>query len=230
MNDETQQIFREQLRKLPNEIVEFLSSANWGGDLDEVGSLYNLSPKELSGLHREATLVLAGLVHPDEFSDNLEQEAGIHGAVRDAIVTAVEQKIFAPVRSAIVDFLEQEETEEVESEKLNEESRGKETAPEEVSPTEAPEIKAGKSTAWKSGAAPDNLPVAEVPEYLTPPLAAKSANLEVLPPSEHPFEEKMKRVFTASQQSMGDLTLTPVAPQAPNTAHHTYDPYREEIE
>lgn len=223
MNEETQQIFEEQMKKLPIEVVDFLSSANWDGDLDEIGSLYNLSEDELYNFKSEATLVLKGLVHPDEFGDNIEKEVGIQGAVRDAIVATVEQRIFAPVRSALVDFLEQEEGEEVAS-------GDKETIPEELPPAKEPEVKEKKSTAWKSGVAPDNLPVAEPPEYLTPPIPSKTSNLEVEPPSEHPFEEKMKRVFTAGQQTTGDLTLTPVAPQAPSTAHHIYDPYRETIE
>ncbi|MEK7569081.1 MAG: hypothetical protein AAB497_03130 [Patescibacteria group bacterium] len=244
MDDETQQIFKEQFGKLPAEVVGFISSANWDENLDEIGSLYNLSEDEAYNFKQEATLVLAGLVHPDEFGDNLEQEAGIHGAVRDAIVTAVEQKIFAPVRSALVEFLSQEGGGEgVESEKLKVESGEKEATPEEVTLAETPEVKEIKSTAWKSGSAPDNLPVAEIPEYLVPPIPPKTADpeallevrlLEVRPPNEeapaHPFEEKMKRIFTAGRQSMGDLTLAPVAPQAPSTAHTPYDPYREAIE
>lgn len=237
MNDETQQIFKEQIGKLPSEVVNFISSANWDEDLDEIGSLYNLSPEELSGLHREATLVLAGLVHPDEFGDNLEQEAGIHGAVRDAIVTAVEQRIFAPVRSALVEFLEQEEAEVESPSKVANEEKGT-----PIAPTETLETKEIKSTAWKSGTAPDNLPIAEAPEYLVPPIPSKTSILEsrlkgASPREEeseeevHPFEEKMKRVFTAGQQAMGDLTLTPTAPQVPTATQPSHsDPYREPIE
>lgn len=255
MNNKTQQIFKEQLGKLPSEVVEFLSSANWDGDIDEIGSLYNLSPKELSDLHREATLVLAGLAHPDEFGDNLEQEAGIHGAVRDAIVTAVEQRIFAPVRSALVDFLDSEARNDAEQTRKNAEENTTQmdelNVPEvplnpnltpktsNLKPSPAPQLSgATRLRADTRGQAPDNLPVAEPPEYLTPPLAPKSANLEVEPPSEeestepaHPFEEKMKRVFTGGQQTMGDLTLTPAAPQVPTATQPSHsDPYREAIE
>ena len=227
MDGETQQIFKEQLGKLPREVTDFLSSTNWSDDLDEVGSLYNLSEDEIYDFKSEATLVLAGLVHPDEFGDNLEQEAGIHGAVRDAIVNTVEQRIFAPVRGALVKFLEAED-----SEARNDAESTQSDAEEAIStPTETPEVKKEKPTAWKSGAAPDNLPVADVPEYLTPPIPPKPSPLDVQHPKEeegtepaHPFEEKMKRVFTAGQQSMGDLTLEPVTP------HTSYDSYREPIE
>lgn len=225
MNEEIQKIFEEQVEKLPKEIVGFLSSADWDGDIDEIGSLYNLSKDEIYDLHREATLVLAGLAHPDEFGDNLEQEAGIHGAVRDAIVTAVEQKIFAPVRSALIEFLEKEGALAEEGEGVAVESGNNEITSEEVSPF--PLVPNVPRVPRAPDIAPDNLPTGEI-EPLIPPIPPKAGEEGAEPA--HPFEEKMKRVFTAGQQSMGELTLEPAAPQTPDTARLSHDPYREAIE
>ncbi|MBI5401028.1 MAG: hypothetical protein HZB12_02860 [Candidatus Yonathbacteria bacterium] len=257
MNNETEQIFTEQLGKLPKEVVDFISSANWDTDLDEIGSLYNLSEEELSNFKREVTLVLAGLVHPDEFGSMLEQEVGIHGAVLDAIVNATEQKIFAPVRPALIEFFESETRNDAEQ---------TQTAAEEalVAPT-SPSVVSGQlpvvphippiplvpnvpPASRMPDVAPDNLPTGEEPESFLPPLQPKSPNLGVELPSKlpskpaHPFEEKMKRVFTAGQQSMGDLTLEPappsestqpqiLVPTAPTSARvYHADPYREPVE
>lgn len=104
MEEDTEKIFKDQLRKLPKEVITFLSSANWDTDANEIASLYNLSLEEASAFTRGVTLVLAGLVHPDEFGAVLELEVGIQGAVLEALVKATEEKIFAPIRPALVGF------------------------------------------------------------------------------------------------------------------------------
>lgn len=86
--------------------------------------------------------------------------------------------------------------------------------------------------------APDNLPTDEGPESFLPPIPQKPLEATDEVPSwditpAHPFEEKMRKVFTAGQQSMGDLTIEPATPQiAPPDTSRTYhaDPYREPIE
>lgn len=87
--------------------------------------------------------------------------------------------------------------------------------------------------------APDNLPTAEETEPLIPPIPPKTTTSSNESPA-HPFEEKMKRVFTAGAQSIEDLSIEPSLPQSapastpapalttPRPA--TFDPYREPIE
>ena len=70
MDNETEKIFAEQLKKLPREVVTFISSTNWDSDANELGALYNLSQVELPSFKREIVLVLAGIIHPDDFSSN----------------------------------------------------------------------------------------------------------------------------------------------------------------
>lgn len=255
MNTETENILIEQIAKLPKEVVTFVSSSNWDTDLDEIGSLYNLSREELPAFKREVTLVLAGLTHPDEFKEVLSQEVGIQGAVLDAIVKSVEDKIFASIRPSLVHFLETEN-----------ERNSVPVTPEEpllapiqneptITGTNLSEIKqsteplvvkkvvsaeelAPTARMWEriSGAAPENLPIHEEAMPLIPPLSQKNPSLgdESLP--SHPFEEKMKQVFTGAQQSMSDFALEPAtpkrSPQEESKTSSTYhaDPYREPIE
>lgn len=238
MDSETQKIFEEQLLKLPKEVVVFLSSVNWNDELDTIGSLYNLTDEQLSGFRREVALALAGLVHPNALSANLEQEAGISGAVLEAVVAAVEQKIFASVRTALVDFVEKEETE-IDA-----------TPTEPASAAPSPIISTPPTP--KQIIVPENLPTAPEPEHLIPPIPSKmEAAIAPVPPDAekavHPFEEKMKQVFTVGQPSADNLVLTPVTPVAmadtfvppmpqaqqepPKTApSRLADPYREPIE
>lgn len=212
-DNEIEKILREQIKKLPKEVVTFISSTDWGSEANEIGSLYNLSNEELFTFKQEITFVLAGLIHPDEFKEVLEQEAGIEGTVLEELVTNVEKKIFSPIRPALVEFFEKEALKSAEDDVVTTEKTR----------TQMPDV------------APDNLPTEEGGEPLIPPIPSKFGRGEAEIPS-HPFEEKMKKVFTAGQQSMGELTLEAPAqktpsPQAPKTPPiYQADPYREAIE
>ncbi len=222
MEKETEKIFNEQLEKLPSEVVDFISSTNWDTDTDEIGSLFNLSEEKLGSFKQEVTLVLAGLVHPDEFRDTLEQEAGIEGSVLDAIVANVEKKIFAPIRPALIEFFEKESAENTEE-------------PSIATASQSPVSGQMSNFPRRPDVAPDNLPTDEGGESLLPPIPLRFGTDEKETPA-HPFEEKMKKVFTAGQQSLGDLAIEPSspassstqAPKAPPIFHA--DPYREPIE
>lgn len=204
MENETEKIFSEQLGKLPQEVVTFISSTNWDTDLDEIGELYNLSKEEVLGFKREVTLILAGLVHPDALTQMLDQEVGIKGAVLEALVANVEKKIFSTVRPSLIAFFEKEEAENIETTPLT------------------PSIP------------PDNLPTVETTDPFLPPLVPKvirETPTPVVEPEAHPFEEKMKGVFTAGKQTMDEFVINTPAPQPQKSAFPPIsDPYREPIE
>ncbi len=138
-----------------------------------------------------------------------------------------------------------------------------ETGNEAIETEESPvTIPSTPARVWEKEAdvAPDNLPIAEDesvdsrlghPESFLPPISSKTPTLdsetknwqEAWTPREeklaaaHPFEEKMKKVFTAGQQSIDSLTLETPTPQSPTTPRApepprtpSTDPYREPIE
>lgn len=243
MNEETQKIFEDQLGILPGEVVSFLSSANWDAALNEIASLYNLSNDQLYGFKREATLVLVGLINPNEFGAALEKEVGIKGAVLEAVVKATEQKVFATVRQALVDFLGEDGV-------ITEET--KVTPKEEgILPKASIDEEPQKEILH---VVPENLPVSEdadqllplVPfkldeedtEPLMPPIPPKNRSGENAENPTHPFEEKMQQVFTAQMEPLITPKIEPVvAPQTPSVYDNTIkpltphtDPYREPIE
>lgn len=291
MEDETEQIFKEQLSKLPNEVSTFLSSAPWVGDLNEIGELYNLTENEMYGFKREASLVVLGLVHPDAFNAMLETEVGIKGAVLEAVVANVEKKIFAPIRPALISFFEKEAAESGEStpeattpsaevlptqkEVVPETVRDitmeprvatpvTQKKPEELAPTasmwerisgaspvnipgiaevsiqkEIPPVEnpaPAKEWGKTIDAAPENLPIADEALPLMPPIPPKTPASEQAETPAHPFEEKMKQVFTGGQQTIVDLAIEPATPSAPAPQVsnpppiYRADPYREPIE
>lgn len=244
MENETQKIIKEQVGKLPKEIISFLSSANWSNSISEIGSLYNLSETELFGFKREVTLVLAGIVHPDEFKEILEHEVGLRDAILEAVAGAAEQKIFASIRPALIKFFKDEDAKEAVSTQ---------------SAQKNPSI----------GAAPANIPTGIKEESLFPPLVPKVITPKIAVPETilmHPFEEKLQRApvgtptpistpmpstFTpAATPATQTALVIPVAPQsipvapsapqgavaftpAPNGSARgtiTHDPYREPVE
>lgn len=243
MQTETEKIFAEQLEKLPPEVIDFLSSADWGNDLKEIGTLYNLSAEEIATFKMEVSFVLSGLVHPDDFKETLGKEIGMGGEFLDILVSATEQKIFASIRPALLAFFEKEDAEDSqENQNLPTQTEQKETASDFIDNlgVQLP----SKAMVWNKtpDTAPDNLPTGEEGLFL-PNLTPKSSNLGVELPSDagsiesvQPFEEKMRRVFTVGQQSIDDLSLiTPerqaVSPQNtnPSRIYHA-DPYREDVE
>lgn len=249
MDTETQQFFSEQIGKLPSDVVSYLSTSSWSSDLDEIGSLYNLSQDELSSYKREVILVLLGVVHPDAFMDALKKEVGIKGAVLEALVLNVEKKIFVPIRPSLIKFFESEagittpQPDTVTPQITNEDVSLPETPMEgetfvlpETSVTPAPQSEIVRPWEKSPEIIPDNLPTEEDTEALLPNLIPKTIQPEPVTPTPetetgHPFEEKMKKVFTAGQQSMGEFAIEPVEPQTPKAPpiYHA-DPYREPIE
>lgn len=238
MENKTEKIFSEQLEKLPREVVTFISSTNWDDDLNEIGSLYNLSKEELWGFKREVNLILLGLVHPDAFTGELAQEVGIKEPVLKAIVGTTEQKIFAPIRPALIQFFE--------NERAAAEARGEFTEEEETVSTPKSPV--------PMDVAPANLPTETKEAPLLPPLIPKTvASESVIAP--HPFEEKMQKAFTGTTLPRNtpmpatfspEPSFTAPAPEIPQVSPSTpvytsipngsprgtltHDPYREPVE
>ncbi|MCK9344715.1 MAG: hypothetical protein M0P64_01160 [Candidatus Pacebacteria bacterium] len=276
MNEEIQKIIEEQLPKLPKEVVTFLSSASWDEHILEISTLYNLPEDEVASLKNEVIFVLIGLTPPDEFKEILSEETALRGSVLDAVVSAVENKIFAPVRPALAVFFEQEaalatEFPEEVSLGVAKEATGEEPlaaqgeivetpqeagtlqlAPttEEIIPAPSVEkftspfsaiIQPTQVRTWEKTpeVVPDNLPTEDAAESflpnLTPKTVAQTETTTTAEPEGHPFEEKMKKVFTAGQQSMGELAIEQTVPATSTPErnappiYHT-DPYREPIE
>lgn len=260
MDSETQKIFEAQLKKLPDEVVSFLTSSNWSDSVNEIASQHRFSKDELLAFEREVTLTLVGLTHPDFFHDILKKEVGLVGEILDTVTKETEEKIFAPIRPMLVSFFENENAQVIEgpmptttSSSVLDVNLLAETQPNKpvpVSITNDQILNASSAPlspvpprVWKkeSNIAPDNLPTGEPleTEPLIPPIPPKNTVSTSETPT-HPFEEKMKRVFTAGAQSIEDLSIEPSSPQSapmptpsptPTTPRPAaFDPYREPIE
>lgn len=246
MDQDIENIFGQQAEVLPDEVRRFVASGEWEGPLDGIIAHYNLSEDDADSLRTEISLVLTGLVHPNEFRSALGEEIkGVDSVTLDALAAEIGVGIFAPIRPALERFfVEQEEGEEVESEAAKEvrqevrppNATGGRTSESEV----APPTVSPRSLERMPDIAPDNLPTGEIQSQaleekpLIPPLKPKMRPAddaeEVESEDVHPFEEKMKKVFTGGTADMGDLALSPTPPSQAVTSRAINDPYREPLE
>lgn len=225
MGPDIENILRRQAQVLPDEVREFIARADWGQAVDTVSERFQLSPENAGTLFTETMLTLAGLVHPNEFKEALKRElAGVDPVVVDTITAEIGVTVFAPVRSALEEFFAMQEEAEgaVESEVVT-----------EVRPLEKmPDV------------APDNLPTGEIQSLalesdvlkpgfgFLPPLIPKTHPSDDASAEEgtHPFEEKMKKVFTSGGADISNLELPPISATPPPSRPTASDPYREAIE
>lgn len=247
MNPDIENILRRQAQVLPDEVREFIARADWDRAVGAVSERFQLSPENASTLQTETILVLAGLVHPNEFKEALKGElVEVDPVVIDTIAAEIGVAVFAPVRAALEEFFAmQEEAEETaESQKSNVESGG-----EEENIVERGEVSSyapSRSLEKMPDIAPDNLPTGEEVESgkskvengedapLMPKLTPKmrpSDDVEAVESGEtHPFEEKMKKVFTSGGADIRNLELPPIGSVPVTPRPSVSDPYREPVE
>jgi len=213
MDNETSQILKEQIKNLPPSVVDFLASSNWQGILTNIVISSSLAPEVADVLENEVVLVLAGLVHPEAFHTELQQQSGLDEISLSNVINEVEEKIFDPVRPELVKFYE----EQVALENSNEQNTTEEPKLAEE-PTEIPVQK-------------ESMPPATVRVWEKVPEVVPH-NLPTEEGLSSPFEEKMKKVFTPKSAPVSDFSLgTTMEPRISDSMSHArHDPYREPIE
>lgn len=250
MDTEFESIIKEQAVKLPTEVRKFFVDSDWGTTLDAIIAEFAI-PEEVSEAFRnEILIILLGLMHPDALREELSKILLTRGENLTAIVTEVEEKIFAPIRPALIKFFEDERA-------LAE--KNQEVAPPAETDGEQggwgmPLVEAHRETpvlleqTMMPERAPDltplNLPMVEENPFL-PKLIPKVTEPNSGPVN--PFEEKMKSVFTSSPTETPALVpppflemspetavppqiIPPSPPQAPSSTNARHDPYREPLE
>ncbi len=215
MDKKTDQLIDEQIRRLPHELNIFATSPDWQRVLDEISVRYALTKDVATSIKFEVLLTLIGLADPDAFKEELVKILLTRAETIDDIVAEVEQKIFAPIRPALIQFFESEQAKEVESEKLKVESGEKDMANAEPI----------QSTTYNLQPTPENLSIEKNVESSFIKLIPKVATPDNQPA--HPFEEKMRQVFTGASIEIGN---TPNIPPATLTGNLHHDPYREAVE
>ncbi len=259
MDEDITIILQKQADALPSEIRKYIISGEWEKTLENIIQHYKLSEETSGVLSREVMLVLAGLVHPGVFRGEFASDINdIDDPTIDAIVKEVTDSIFQPILPILKIFLKEQDAAPDPTLIPVPSTPSAPVVPETPKEKEKitipapPSLGTPQSSVWGkiSEVLPENLPTGEiavsppVPEVIqnipspasVPPLNNQTqGGIEGGNEQSHPFEEKMKKVFTGGMVDRGGLVLDTKSTNEPIAvggvpARPTHDPYREPIE
>lgn len=228
MNFTDEQI-EKQFDLLPDEVQDNLFAPGIESKIQTAGADAGLTSDQIKKLNALVNFVILGLVPERDLEQKCHEDISIEPSKTKELVKIISQNILVPMEEIRLLSIKKRDQEAAEERELFSGTTIT-IEPEEVS-SEKPATKSFQSP----DVAPENLPTYEEGDSLLPPIPLKFDAEGVSAPA-HPFEEKMKKVFTAGQQSLGDLAIEPPsqassptqAPKAPPIFHT--DPYREPIE
>lgn len=96
-----QQKISEYFEKLPKEAQDIFSSMKWVDTVSDTATKYSLTDKQKEDLATETSLALLGIIHLDQYEENLINEMGIKKETADLIISDLDKSIFAVIRPAL---------------------------------------------------------------------------------------------------------------------------------
>jgi hypothetical protein len=175
---------------------ELIFSESIEAKVKEVGAVVAILTNGISTLNNLTNFAILKLIDKQEFTDELSAQLKIASDIAQKITTDIYTHIVEPLQPAAISDKKKEvvgEIAKIESEKKTIEA----------------------AVVSKTNVTPPNLPTAPEPEHLIPPIAPKVFEPVVVPEqvAPHPFEEKMKQVFTPSAPIKEALVLEPTVPK-----------------
>ncbi|HUC88863.1 MAG TPA: hypothetical protein VMR49_02425 [Candidatus Paceibacterota bacterium] len=86
MDTETEKIIEEQLKSLPEEIVAFFADPKTNEQILEIGKTAQLNAEQLDIFQMETSLLILGLVYPNDFKDELKSKLNIKEEILNKII------------------------------------------------------------------------------------------------------------------------------------------------
>lgn len=193
---------------LPEAIQNALFSSDTERSVQKIGLDAGLLIDQLKTLNGATNFVIMGLLSEKDLSTEIKDSFRISDIQAKEIAEKISTNILKPIDELKAKALAEQKAEKEEEvlEKLEEEAEA------------------------RFGVAPDDMQM----EEREPSIPNMALRTEDRTPNEevHPFEEKMKKVFTGASANIGDLAIETPAPQIPSAppARLNHDPYREAIE
>lgn len=101
MDDETQKIISDQLKKLPSDVKEAIVSVDYKTKLQEITKRQRLLIDQAAKLEMETTLVMIGLEPLVDYISNLQREMGLTETRAKEVAVDVSDNIFKPIRESL---------------------------------------------------------------------------------------------------------------------------------
>lgn len=110
MDNDTEQLIKQQIEKLPPEIQKVLRDTDWQSKMLAIGKKYSLHIDQLDTFQMETMLTLIGLTHPDEYVTELKSRLGVSENLAQALALEVNEQIMKSIRSQLIDVYNTPET------------------------------------------------------------------------------------------------------------------------
>jgi len=84
-------------QKLPEETKVLFASMNWLETLKEIDAKYSLNDEQIKTLGTETTILLLGMVSPEDYEQTLKTEIKLEGGKTDEIIKEINEKILKDI-------------------------------------------------------------------------------------------------------------------------------------
>jgi hypothetical protein len=109
MEQDTQKIIEERFKELPETIREVITESGWEKIIREIVSKNNLRIDQGGIIENETLLIMLGFETPEDYLNNLIQEAKLSQEIALKVSQEVNEKIFSLIRNRIIEKTESEE-------------------------------------------------------------------------------------------------------------------------
>ncbi len=107
---ELQQNIALYYSKLPPNLQEKFSSMEWLEALKKLAVKYTLGEEQTQTLGTETTLLLLGIIHPDEYYTALDQQLGLFRDNLDKMITEINSSVVTTIRPELLEVYETNNT------------------------------------------------------------------------------------------------------------------------
>lgn len=109
MEQDTQKIIEDRFRELPESIREVITESGWEKIIRNIVSKNGLRIDQGSVIEHETLLIMLGFETPEDYLNNLINEAEIKPEIASKIAQEVNEQIFSLIRAKIIEKTETEE-------------------------------------------------------------------------------------------------------------------------
>lgn len=96
-----QQKIAEYYAKLPSDVQKSFSGMEWMENLKMISTAYSLTAEQIQILGTETTLAFLGIIHLDEYENNLIKELNLSKELADKMIAEINEKIFKSLRGQL---------------------------------------------------------------------------------------------------------------------------------
>jgi len=127
--DETQEIIKEQLKKLPEDVRKAFASVDLRAKIKKISEKHRLHIDQGGELENETVLVMLGLESANDYKINLKRGLQISNSRAQAIIFDIDKEIFVNIRESLKKISQEDdmETEDGKQDPINHPSFEKES-------------------------------------------------------------------------------------------------------